>query len=125
MMLALLAVLVSAQVTAEAPRVAAASESPQEPLEVVLYSDFQCPYCAQFAQPFRELQSKGIDGADTKVTFKHFPMSIHPAAQLGHQASIAAKEQGKFWEMHDLLFANPRSVQRADLRSSRNRNRSR
>ena len=43
------------------------------------------------------------------VTFKHFPLSIHPAAQLAHQAALAAKEQGKFWEMHDLLFANPRT----------------
>jgi protein-disulfide isomerase len=86
-----------------------------EPVEIVLYSDFQCPYCAQFAQPFRELQAKGIDGAETTVTFKNFPLPTHPAAQLAHQAALAAKEQGKFWEMHDLLFANPRSVQRADL----------
>jgi protein-disulfide isomerase len=87
----------------------------EAPVEIVLYSDFQCPYCAQFAAPFRELQSKGVDGADTKITFKNFPLSIHPAAQLAHQAALAAKEQGKFWEMHDLLFANQRNAQRSDL----------
>jgi protein-disulfide isomerase len=87
----------------------------EEPVEIVLYSDFQCPYCAQFAQPFRELQSKGIDGADIKVTFKHFPLAIHPAAQLAHRAAVAAKEQNKFWEMHDLIFANPRNVRRDAL----------
>jgi protein-disulfide isomerase len=87
----------------------------EDPVEIVLYSDFQCPYCAQFAKPFRELQAKGIEGADVRVVFKNFPLSIHPQAQLAHQAAIAAKAQDKFWEMHDLLFANPRRVQRTDL----------
>lgn len=87
----------------------------EDAVEIVLYSDFQCPYCAQFAKPFRELHSKGIEGADVKVVFKNFPLSIHPQAQLAHQAALAAKQQDKFWEMHDLLFANPRSVLRADL----------
>src|SRR5437867_367591 len=87
------------------------------PVEVVLYSDFQCPFCQQFSQPFRELQTKGIEGVPTKVQFKNFPLSIHPNAQLTHQAAMAAREQGKFWEMHDLLFANQASVKREDLLS--------
>ena len=90
-------------------------EAALPPVEVVLYSDFQCPFCALFAKPFRELESKGVDGVVTRVVFKHFPLSIHPAAQLAHQAAVAAQSQGKFWEMHDLLFANPQRVQRADL----------
>jgi protein-disulfide isomerase len=85
------------------------------PVDIVLYSDFQCPYCAQFAKPFRELATRGIDGVPTKLTFKHFPLAIHPAAPLAHQAAEAARNQGKFWEMHDLIFASPRSVQRSDL----------
>ena len=99
----------------------AAAQPPAEPVpavavEVVLYSDFQCPFCAQFAGPFRTLQTKGVDGARVTVQFKHFPLTaIHPAAPLAHQAAQAAKEQGKFWEMHDLLFANQRKAQRADL----------
>src|SRR5262245_51378366 len=84
-------------------------------IDMTVYSDFQCPFCAQFAKPFRELQTKGIDEVDITVTFKHFPLSIHPDAQLAHQAAEAAKAQGKFWEMHDLLFANQRRVQREDL----------
>jgi protein-disulfide isomerase len=87
------------------------------PVEIVLYSDFQCPFCSQFAQPFRELQTKGIDGVKTTVQFKNFPLSIHPNAQAAHQAAMAAKAQGKFWEMHDLLFANQQHVQRADFLS--------
>jgi protein-disulfide isomerase len=84
-------------------------------VEVILYSDFQCPFCRQFSEPFRELQTKGIEGIETKVQFKNFPLSIHSNAQLAHQAAMAAREQGKFWEMHDLLFANQSAVKREDL----------
>jgi protein-disulfide isomerase len=84
-------------------------------VEIVLFTDFQCPFCARFAQAFRELQSRGVDGIQTIVQFKHFPLSIHPAAPLAHQAALAAGEQGKFWEMHDLLFANQSAVGREDL----------
>jgi protein-disulfide isomerase len=83
-------------------------------VEVVLYSDFQCPFCARFARAFRELQSNGVDGIETDVRFKHFPLdALHPAAQLAHQAALAAAEQGKFWEMHDLLFADQAAPTRA------------
>jgi protein-disulfide isomerase len=94
-----------------------AGETPLPPVEIVLYSDFQCPFCAQFAQPFRELQTKGIDGVQTTVRFKNFPLSMHPNAQVAHQAAMAAKAQGKFWEMHDLLFANQQRAQMGDLLS--------
>lgn len=83
-------------------------------VEVVLYSDFQCPFCAGFARGFRELQSKGVEGVETDVRFKHFPLdALHPAARLAHMASLAAAEQGKFWEMHDLLFAEQSALTRA------------
>jgi protein-disulfide isomerase len=86
------------------------------PVNVVVYSDFQCPFCAQFAGPFRELQKKGVAGARVEVTFKHFPITaLHPAASLAHRAAAAAQAQGKFWEMHDLLFANQARATRADL----------
>ena len=47
-------------------------------VEVIVYSDFQCPFCARFAGPFRELQTKGVDGQTLEIEFKHFPLSIHP-----------------------------------------------
>jgi protein-disulfide isomerase len=84
-------------------------------VEIVLFTDFQCPFCATFARAFRELQSKGVDGVKTIVRFKHFPLSMHPGAPLAHQAALAAAEQGKFWEMHDALFANQSAVERDDL----------
>jgi protein-disulfide isomerase len=115
-------VLILAQAAAPVPRPAtvkpakaAAAPAPADQIEVVLYSDFQCPFCAQFAKPFREFQAKGVEGVKTRVTFKNFPLSIHPKAQLAHQAAMAARQQGKFWQMHDLLFANLGQVDRAHL----------
>ena len=89
--------------------------TPVERVEVVVFSDFQCPFCAQFAQPIRELTAKGVEGVPTAVKFKNFPLSFHANAQLAAQAALAAGEQGKFWEMHDLLFANQSALQRDDL----------
>lgn len=93
----------------------AAIASQEYLLEV--YSDFQCPFCAKFAEPVRQLHDKGVDGVRTKVVFKHFPLEFHPDAQLAHQATVAAAEQGKWWEMHDLLFAKQAALKRADILS--------
>jgi protein-disulfide isomerase len=89
----------------------------QEPaaVQIVLFSDFQCPFCAGLAKPVRELQTNGVDGVPIVVTFKHFPLDMHSRAPLAHQAALAAGEQGKFWEMHDLLFANQQKAQRDDF----------
>ena len=94
---------------------ASAAEPPSAPVDVVVYSDFQCPFCKQFAQPIRDLQAKGVEGVPVKVIFKNFPLPFHSDALLAHQAAMAAGEQGKFWEMHDLLFANQSALKREDL----------
>jgi protein-disulfide isomerase len=49
------------------------------------------------------------------VVWKHLPLAMHKDAPLAHQASMAAHEQGKFWEFHDKLFANPRNLKGPDL----------
>ena len=64
---------------------------------------------------FASCRRRAIDGVDVTVHFKHFPLGIHPDAPLAHQAALAAAEQDKFWEMHDLLFANRQHAQREDL----------
>ncbi|MEK7638168.1 MAG: thioredoxin domain-containing protein [Patescibacteria group bacterium] len=68
------------------------------------YSDFQCPACAAFvpviAKAFAEPELKG----KIRLAYRYFPLSIHPNAQLASQAGQAAALQGKFWEMHDVLF---------------------
>src|SRR5258706_1149611 len=101
----LLTLALAAQV-ASAASAAPDHGSPLPPVEIVLYSDFQCPYCAQFSQPFRELQTKGIDVVKTTVKFKNFPLVIHPNAQIAHRAAMTAKAHGKFWWMYDLHFSN-------------------
>ena len=113
--LALLILLTVAPLTAVAQTKTAAPNAGPAPVEIVVYSDFQCPFCAHFAAAVREVQAKGIEGIPTTVKFKHFPLNIHPAALLVHQASVAAAEQGKFWEMHDLLFARQAAAKREDL----------
>jgi protein-disulfide isomerase len=83
-------------------------------VQIVLFSDFQCPYCAQLAPSIRQLQSEAIELGAT-IEFRNFPLAMHSNAQLAHQAAMAAKVQGRFWEMHDLLFANQARLQRSDL----------
>ena len=95
---------------------ATAAEAVKQPdVTIQIFSDFQCPYCRMFAPAAREIESKGIEGIQTKVEFRNFPLSFHPFAQLAAQAAAAAREQGKFWEMHDLLFANQNALGREDL----------
>ena len=109
MKLLLLLAAIAAQTGVEAPAAAARDA------EVIVFSDFQCPFCAQFSESLRELQMKGIDGVPTHVEFRHFPLAIHPDARLAHRAAVAAGRQGKFWEMHDLLFANQSAAKCDDL----------
>lgn len=114
-MTAFLCLLTIATQIVAGPHKPPAPAAATDQVEVILFTDFQCPYCAQFAQTFRELQTKGVEGVQIAVQFKHFPLSMHPAAPLAHQAALAAGEQGKFWEMHDLLFANQSAVNRDEL----------
>ena len=96
--------------------VAAAQQAPSaNTVTIQVFSDFQCPFCAQFATAIRSMQKTQLQGVSIVIEFKHFPLSIHAAAPLAHQAALAAGEQGKFWEMHDLLFANQRDLQRSSL----------
>ena len=79
--------------------------SSQSKVELVEYSDFQCPACKA-----REAQIKqilGEFGEHVKFVYRHFPLRLnHPNGQIAAQASEAAGLQGKFWEMHGKLFEN-------------------
>lgn len=66
------------------------------------YSDFQCPACAQAAPVLEELRQKYPDKIE--INFHHFPLPYHRLSKKAAEASEAAREQGKFWEYHDLLF---------------------
>ena len=74
-------------------------------VEFVVYSDFQCPACGGFEPIIQEVTAKYSD--EILYTFRNFPIdTIHPNARAAHRAGEAAGAQGKFWEMHDMLFAN-------------------
>jgi len=73
------------------------------PYTLVVFSDFQCPYCAKYAKEFDNEVAKN---KDFKIVFKHFPLSFHKNATDAAIASICASNQGKFWEFHDKLFEN-------------------
>ena len=85
------------------------------PVTVVEYGDFECPICKQ-AAPAVKLMLERF-GARTRFVFRHFPVeSAHPHAMHAAQAAEAAGGQGKFWQMHDLLFDNQRHLKMANLR---------
>lgn len=70
---------------------------------LVEYSDFQCPACAQYYPMVKQLASEFPD--DLQVVYRHYPLvQIHKNAQSAAYAAEAAGKQGKFWDMHDMLF---------------------
>jgi len=87
--------------------------NPDAPITVVEFSDFQCPFCARTAPLIKQVQDKY--GDKVRVVYKHFPLQFHAAARPAAIASIAAQEQGKFWEMHDVLFENTTSLSEAKM----------
>lgn len=84
------------------------------PLTLVEYGDFECPFCAKATGVTRELRERF--GDDLRYVFRHLPLAdVHPYAELAARAAVAADSQGKFWEMHDTLFANQAGLELADL----------
>jgi len=80
---------------------------------IVEFSDYECPFCSKVGPTYKKIL-EDYEGR-VRVFFKHTPLAFHKNAPLAHEASLAAGAQGKFWEMHDLLFENQKALQRADL----------
>ena len=74
------------------------------PVTMTVFSDFQCPYCSRLLPFLDEVLAK--NPGKVRVVFKQFPLRMHNMALPAALASLAAREQGKFWPMHDKLFAN-------------------
>jgi protein-disulfide isomerase len=72
------------------------------PVTLIVFSDFECPFCSRHADNVRKV--KEANGELVRVIFKQFPLAFHSRAMPAAQASLAALEQGKFWEVHDRLF---------------------
>ena len=77
---------------------------PKAPIQLVEYSDFQCPSCQTVEMPLRDLMDRYP--GKIHLIFKHFPLVSHNFSPLAHQAAECANEQGKFWEFHDELYKN-------------------
>jgi len=107
------------EVLLKTPRVEVATTgSAQGPADarvtVVEFSDYQCPYC-QRAEPTIRQVLKQYDGR-VRFVYKHFPLeSIHPQARGAAEAAGCAEEQGKFWELHELMFAAPAGLEPSAL----------
>lgn len=71
-------------------------------LYLVEYSDFQCPFCQSLSPTISRLMKEY--GDKIAVVYRHYPLSFHQNAQVAAEASECAGEQGKFWEMHDVMF---------------------
>ncbi len=79
------------------------SEDPESVVNLTEYGDFQCPACASYHPIVKQIKEKYKD--QITFQFKNFPIvAIHPNAMAAHRAAEAASLQGKFWEMHDLIY---------------------
>jgi len=88
--------------------------SPQAPVMIVEFSDFQCPFCRKVQSTLKNLLEK-YQG-QVSLAYRDFPLrGMHSQAELAAEASRCALEQGKFWEFHDLLFGNPDKLNRSGV----------
>ena len=89
--------------------------NPGAALTLLQYGDFQCSYCRLAFDSVKKLQEEL--GKDLRVVYRHFPNSdVHPDALNAAKASEAAAIQGKFWEMHDLLYLNQEKLDLESLK---------
>ena len=81
---------------------------------LVEYGDYECPYCGAAYPIIKEVQTRM--GARLRFVFRNFPITTsHPHAEQAAEAAEAAANQGRFWEMHDLLYENQRHLGDRDL----------
>lgn len=104
----------------EAPRMVVSSDDDpmrgpkNAPVQIVMFSDYQCQYCAQ-AEPVLA-QVRQIYGDQVAITFRDFPLPIHSLAVTAAKAANCAAKSGKYWEFHDALFASQNDLSRDRIR---------
>jgi protein-disulfide isomerase len=82
--------------------------APDAWVTIIEVSDFQCPFCSRVQQTLRDVETRY--GNDVRLVYKHNPLPFHDRAMPAAIASMCAHEQGKFWPLHDALFANQRAL---------------
>ena len=88
--------------------------SPSAPVKIIMFSDYQCPYCSSAEATVDQIRE--TYGDDVVIYFRDFPLSSHQFAQKAAEAAECAGEQGKYWEMHDKLFENQAELTVGDLK---------
>ncbi|MER6624205.1 Na+/H+ antiporter NhaA [Streptomyces sp. NPDC000931] len=118
-----LAAVLRGETDADLPRVLARPVDPatdhitgpaDAPLTLVEYGDFECPYCARATGVTKELRERF--GDRFRYVFRHLPLpDVHPHAVLAARAAVAAGAQGRFWQMHDLLYEHQDRLEFEDI----------
>jgi len=85
----------------------------EAPLTIIEFSDYQCPYCKRHVdQTLPKLLADYVDTGKARYAFRDYPLEqIHPLAAKAAEAARCAGDQGKYWEMHDRLFANQKELE--------------
>src|SRR5437773_8154130 len=90
--------------------------TPDATVTVVLYGDYESPDCRKMHQAIEKMIRPLVK--KVRLVYRHFPLvRVHPRALRAAEAAEAASSQGKFWEMHTLLYLNPGRLKDNDLRS--------
>lgn len=86
------------------------------PVTIVEYGDLECPYCGQAEEAIRPLLRE-FGGRELRYVWRHLPLNdVHPRAQLAAEASEAAHNQGRFWDMHDVLLSHQHELTLGDIK---------
>ena len=96
---------------------AAAEGAKTAKVALIEYSDYQCPDCGRFARETEPgLRKEYVESGRVLFAFRHLPLSIHQYAVRAAETTECARRQGKFWQLHDLLFANQQQLDDVSLR---------
>jgi protein-disulfide isomerase len=103
----------------QAPRVKVAAEGPSKgaasaPVTIVEFSDFQCPFCVKAEETMQRVM-KNYEGK-VRLVYRDYPLPFHPQAEKAAEAAHCAGDQGKYWEMHEKLFANQKALEPTALK---------
>jgi thiol-disulfide isomerase/thioredoxin len=87
--------------------------SPDAIVTIVEWADFECPHCRAFSPILDELVHKYP--TQVRLVYKFYPLQVHTHGEISARAAVAAMRQGKFWQMHDLLFENQEHLEQSDI----------
>ncbi len=108
------------EILTEPFRVDVAAEGPRKgpedaPITIVEFSDFECPFCGRVNPSIQKVRE--TYGDKVQIVFRQFPLGMHRNARKAGEASLCANDQGKFWEMHDGMFADQKNLAVDGLKS--------